>query len=361
MEKSKINIRQLFSLMVLFEIGSAIVVGLGMKAKQDAWLAIILGMVSGLLLFLIYGYIFYQYPNLPLTSCIQKILGRYLGTLLAFSYILYFIYIASRVLRDFGELIVTTTLDGTPLIIVNLLIILVVAYGSYLGLEVLARAGEILFMFMIVLVLLFVSFLFISNLPKIENLQPFLQDGLKPVLTTVFPLTLTFPFGEMIVFNMFLPYLNKPKEGIKTGLHAMILSGILLSAVIALNISVLGVHNAANATFPSYKSIQKINIGNFIQRLDIIGIITLIIGGFFKIGIFSYGAVIGLADLFKVKKHDKLVYAVSIVVFIGSIQIANNFSEHIEIGLDKVPTYVHIPLQVVVPLLLLFVILIRKG
>lgn len=361
MEKSKISTRQLFSLMVLFEIGSAIVVGLGMKAKQDAWLAIILGMVSGLVLFFVYGYIFYQYPKLPLTSCIQKILGRYFGTLLAFFYILYFMYIASRVLRDFGELIVTTTLDGTPLIMVNLLIVLAVGYGIYLGIEVLGRAGEIFFMVMITLVLFFGSLVFISDLPKIENLQPVLEGGLKPVLATVFPLTLTFPFGEMIVFNMFLPYLNKPKEGIKTGLYAIMLSGFLLSSIIAINISVLGAHSAANATFPLYKTIQKINIGNFIQRLDIIAIITLIIGGFFKIGIFSYGAVIGLGDLLKVKKHDKLIYGVSIVILIGSSQIASNFSEHIEIGLEKVPMYVHIPLQVVVPLLLLFVTFIRKG
>lgn len=126
MEKTKISTEQLFALMVLFEIGSAVVVGLGMQAKQDAWLAILLGMISGLILFLVYSYLFDQYPKLPLTSYLEKILGRYLGRVLAFIYILYFIYIASRVLRDFGELIVTTTLKGTPLIVVNLLIVFVI-------------------------------------------------------------------------------------------------------------------------------------------------------------------------------------------------------------------------------------------
>jgi spore germination protein KB len=44
----KINAFQLFVLIVLFELGSAIVVGLGMQAKQDAWLAILIGMAGGL-------------------------------------------------------------------------------------------------------------------------------------------------------------------------------------------------------------------------------------------------------------------------------------------------------------------------
>lgn len=46
MEKVKISPTQLFSHIVLFKLGSLIVVGLGMKAVQDAWLAILLGMLK---------------------------------------------------------------------------------------------------------------------------------------------------------------------------------------------------------------------------------------------------------------------------------------------------------------------------
>ncbi len=44
MEKAKISASQLFILMVLFELGSALLVPLAIDAKQDAWLAILLGM-----------------------------------------------------------------------------------------------------------------------------------------------------------------------------------------------------------------------------------------------------------------------------------------------------------------------------
>jgi spore germination protein KB len=52
--KRKIHPIQLFTLMVLFELGSAVVVGLGLEAKQDAWLAILFGMMGGIVLFSLY-------------------------------------------------------------------------------------------------------------------------------------------------------------------------------------------------------------------------------------------------------------------------------------------------------------------
>jgi spore germination protein KB len=47
MEKAKISVIQLFAMMFLFELGSALVVSLGSNAKKDAWLAILLGVCGG--------------------------------------------------------------------------------------------------------------------------------------------------------------------------------------------------------------------------------------------------------------------------------------------------------------------------
>ena len=48
MEKAKISATQLFVLVVLFEMGSAILVGIASDAKQDAWIAILLGLAGGI-------------------------------------------------------------------------------------------------------------------------------------------------------------------------------------------------------------------------------------------------------------------------------------------------------------------------
>ncbi|MBZ5751717.1 GerAB/ArcD/ProY family transporter [Metabacillus rhizolycopersici] len=42
MEKAKISVIQFFALMLLFELGSALVISHGMDAKKDDWLVILL-------------------------------------------------------------------------------------------------------------------------------------------------------------------------------------------------------------------------------------------------------------------------------------------------------------------------------
>src|SRR6478752_3558009 len=112
MEKVKISASQLFILMVLFELGSALLIPLAMKAKQDAWLAILLGMICSFFLFLVY----------------HKLLGKVIGKTIAFLYILYFANSAARVLRDFGEMLLTFSYPNTPLFIANALLMLVIIY-----------------------------------------------------------------------------------------------------------------------------------------------------------------------------------------------------------------------------------------
>lgn len=363
MDKEKISPFQLFCLMYLFELGSSIVVGVGMQAKQDAWLAILLGMISGLVLFLIYSYLFFRFPNQTLTSYIPKLVGKYIGVPLSFIYVLYFLYISARVLRDFGDLLITSTLRQTPLLIVNGLMMLLITYGIWKGIEVIGRTSELVFLLMLLLGFIGLVVIVFSGIIKMENLFPVLENGWKPVLSTVFKQTYTFPFGEMIVFTMILPYLNKPHLGRRVGLFAMLASGIVLSVTIAIEISILGPLAAAVNHFPLLETISRVNIANFIQRLDVIVVATLILGVFIKIMIFFYAGFVGFVEIFSITKKNHITYcifALGILILISSILIARNFTEHIQIGLKWVPLYLHLPLQTGVPFILFTIALIRK-
>lgn len=356
----KISSSQLFALIFLFEIGSAVVVGLGMQAKQDAWLTILLGMIAGFGFYLVYSYLFRQYPDLPFTSFIQRIVGKFIGYPLAFLYILHFMYVASRVLRDFTELLITSTLVNTPMFMIGFIMITLISYAVYMGIESVARTGEILLGVILLCGVLGISFLFLSGAVKFENLTPVLENGWKPVLTTVFPQILSFPFGEMVVFTMLLPYLNNTHSGVKVGMYALTLSGLVLTVTIAIDISVLGPHTATNSMFPLLKTAQKINVGNFIQRLDSIVLTTLIIGGFFKIVVYFYAAVLGIVNIFEIKRPYCVIYFVGTIILISSIYIAGNLPEHLEIGLNILPLYVSLPLQIGIPFLLFLVVLFRN-
>ena len=361
MVQYKIQPIQLFVLMVLFEVGSAVVVGLGMEAKQDAWIAIILGMVGGGGLFSLYVYLYLQFPTLPLTNYLEKIVGKLIGRILAIVYICLFLYIAARVLRTFSELVVSITLYDTPLLAVEIIFMLVICFGCYLGFEVIARTAIILFPWVMFFSFLFIMFLIISGIVKMENLFPVLENGWQPVLQAFFPTILSFPFGESIVFAVFFPYLNNQKAGIIAGYSAIIISGIILIISTVMNISVLGVYKTSIATFPIMSAVQHINVGDVFQRLDPVALILLIIGGFFKILIFLIGAVEGFSGLVHKPNLTKFMIPImATIVIVASMLMSENWVEHMIKGRKTVPYIIYVPLFMVIPSLLVMIVMIKK-
>lgn len=359
MEKAKISFIQLFSMMLIFEMGTALVISYGISAKKDAWLATLLSMGGGVLLFCIYYLLFRQYPDLPLTAYARKILGKYIGGLVGFLYILYFLHIASRNVRDIGDLLVSSTLSETPLIAIIIPLVLVICYVLYLGVEVLARTSEV---FIVILVFLGFTgnfFVLVSGNVDFNNLRPFLENGWQPILQTIFPFTISFPFGEMVAFTMLLPFLNKPKLVKKVWLTAIIFSGLILCWTVVLNIAVLGVEITARATFPTLATVSKINLLNFIQRLDAIVVFALLITVFFKVSIYIYVAVMGIVDLFHLENHTRILLPIGVIVIYLSLVITSNFTEHIEEG-KNTAYFLHVPMIMVIPAVMLIVSLIRK-
>ncbi|KNH19661.1 spore gernimation protein KB [Priestia megaterium] len=360
MEKAKISASQLFILMVLFELGSSLLLPIAMEAKQDAWLSILLGMVSSFILFLIYHKLYLYYPDLLPTEYMQKLLGRVIGTILAFIYILYFLYDVSRVLRDFGEMLLTFAYPDTPLFIANALLILVTIYTVRKGIEVIARSGEILFIFIYVLAITGFILIVCSGLIDVTNLQPVFEEGILPVLRVTFTQILYFPFGEAIVFTMILPYLKNPKKAKVTMLCATGLTGINLAITMLINISVLGVDLTARSQFPLLSTVQSIQVADFLERLDVFFMLALVIGGFFKISILFYAAVIGTANLFKVKSPSQLSYPLGLIILFMSMTISSNFQEHLHEGLKVEMFILHIPLLAIIPPFLLLIAFLRN-
>ncbi|EKN65708.1 spore germination protein [Neobacillus bataviensis LMG 21833] len=360
MEKAKIKASQLFILVVLFEMGSAILVGLGVSAKQDAWMSMLLGLMGGLVLFLVYYQLYKYYPKQLLTSYVQNITGKWVGRFIGLMYIIYFIYCATRVMRDFGELLTTTIYFNTPLIVINSLMMLTIIYAIHKGIEVIARVGELFFS--VIYLMASAGFLLIlfSGLIHLEYLQPVLEHGWKPVFITFIRGTITFPFGEMIVFTMLLPYLNDHKKVKLACMGGMILAGINVTITCAINVATLGVDLFERSNFPLLTTIGKIQLANFIERLDVLFMLYLVIGGFFKISLFFYAAVVGATDLFRFKNHQKMSFPIGLIILLASVTIATTYAEHIQEGLKVVPVYLHWPFQIIIPTLLLIIAFFRK-
>lgn len=361
MIKNKIQPIQLFILIFIFEVGSAIVIPIGSDAKQDAWISVLIGMIGGLFLFSLYIYLYTQFPDLGFTDYLEKIVGKSIGRILSVIYICLFLYITARILRTFCDLILISLLPETPILVIATMIMSVVWFACHLGFEVIARTGVVLFIFVMLFSILFIFFIAVDKLIHFENLQPVLEHGWKPVLNAAFPSIASFPFGESIVFALFFPYLNHHKKGIIAGYLGIIASGLHLTFASMLFVSALGTFQYSIIPYPVMHIIETVNVGGVFQRLDPIGITLLLVGGIVKMTIFLCGAIEGFTSLIKKPKLKKYIGPImSIIIISMSILMSENWVEHNKLGLKTVPYLLYIPLFMVVPFILVVIVLIKN-
>lgn len=352
----RISTLQVFILIVLFEIGSTIVVNIGTEAKQDAWIAILAASLVGMAILWVYLYILSAYPGSHLFEVIERTMGRWIAYPVAFAFVLYFLYISSRVLRDFLELLVTDTFPNTPIEILAVTFMLVVTYVLYLGIEVLARTSEIFWPYILLFLILISLFLLFSGKFNFTNLRPVLAEGIGPLAQATFPKLITFPYGELVVFTTILCHHKNLRRIQLPAMGAVLLSGLLLSYHSVMKISVLGVDYMSRSAFPLLNVVREISVADFIERLDPFVVFIMMLGIFIKVGLFSYGALRGLEYVTRLP-YRPLVFPLMMGVALFSILISSNYIEHIEEGIRFVPMYLHLPFQYVIPMLVMIVLL----
>jgi len=232
MEKTRISGIQLFLLLSGFLFGSAVILAPARGAGKDAWLAMLLGGASGVLLMWVYATIAFLNPSKTLVDILKEKLGNVFGSIISVLYIWYFIHLASLVFRDFGEFICSTTYLETPITVVIGLFAIVLLYVVSSDIEVMGRLSELL----VPAIPLVVSIISLSliTMHDFTAFLPILENGMKPVLKAAFSFT-TFPFGETVAFLMLFPHLNR-KEKLKRIVVISALVSTLLAIIIFLEI-----------------------------------------------------------------------------------------------------------------------------
>lgn len=357
--ENAIHISQLFRLMVLFELGTALVFPLNAGAKEAAWVATLLGMAVGLIVYVVQWYTAKEDPHVPFTVVFEGIIGKVPGKILAFMYTLFFMYQASLQFADFSLLMKITIFDQTPLIIVHLMLIIAIGYVLSLGVMALARTGEIFYLIMLFMIVLASILLLFSSVVEINRLMPVLGDGMSGILKT-FPRSANFPFTQVIALMMLTPFLKENGSLLRMGLISIIISGVILAWITALNISVLGVDIINQTFFPLLMSIGEIDISHFIQRLDAIAVIMLITGVIFRASVYYLASVVAVTRLFHISSYRLGVLMAGTVIFVSAIVISPNSAHQIREGLVTNTWLIYVPFEVVIPVLIALCIWTRK-
>ncbi|SFL53611.1 spore germination protein KB [Paenibacillus sp. 1_12] len=358
-ENGKISPSQFGITVFMYTLGSAVLLMpsvLATIAKQDAWITVLMMIPAVLLLIQIWTQLARMFPHESIIQYSERILGKWLGKIVALLYLSYFIFLTALVLRNVGGFITTHVLVETPMQFVHIIFMVAVVYGAYLGLEVLARTSEIFFPWVLGIYFL-TSILLIHNI-DLSKLLPILPDGWMPPIKAIYPL-LGFPLSELVVFLIILPFVNNQNKSRKYFNLFMVMNVIFGTIIVVITISVLGVDLTARSTFAVFDVAKEIAIGKFFSRVEILvgGIWIMTI--FVKLSFCFYVTNIAFAQFFKMKSFRITILPFGLIVIPLSMIVYKNTGEFSTFSTMVYPIY-SLFHGLVIPLILLCVAKIRK-
>lgn len=315
MNQEKINARQFFILILLTSISSSILLAppaLAMIAKGDAWLSVLIATVFVLLLVCLYNRIGSLASGLSLFQWFEKVLGKWLGKGISFLYISFGLILSSLILRSIGNFIVSQMLPETPIEAIQILMLFVVSISVRLGIETTARASEIFFPFIIILFLILNLFV-LPNL-DIQNIQPFLTEGLKPVFRGTL-IILGAPFMGQIMHLTIFPSVKKPDRAKLSFLLGAFWGNMILFLITLITLLVLGPEITAIHTAPAYAVAKEINVGQFVQRIEVLLALFWIMTIFIHLTTIFFSTVIGITQTLHLKAYKPMVFPMAILIY----------------------------------------------
>ncbi|TYR80507.1 GerAB/ArcD/ProY family transporter [Priestia megaterium] len=319
LEHSKISETQFRILVILYSIGDTILVVPGSMtadSKQMAWLPAILGVVIGVVLVWLYSAIGSLFPHKTLVELNEKILGKWLGKMISLLFVASTFLFCSQLLFYVGSFLTTQIMSDTPLLIIHIAFMIVVTIGIRLGLETLARCGEILFpWFMICFIILVFS---ISPQIKVESIQPLFGVGIKPILRSTLIFLSIAPLTFIVLLMIFPAHVTNGKKSRSAFFIGSAIGGLIMIIIILLSILVLGPVYAQITMYPSYELARRIRIGDFIQGIEVIIAIMWFLSLYFKLSIYYYATVSGLAQILELKQYRLLTLPLSIIIIVLS-------------------------------------------
>ncbi|EGD45677.1 spore germination protein [Ruminiclostridium papyrosolvens DSM 2782] len=320
-------------------------------AKRDAWLAIILGTLGGFIVITMLLYLSKVNKGKNLVEIIEYCFGKTTGKILCLIYILYFLHAAILETEAFSEFMVTVSYPETPIVVIVLVLIIIAVYAARSGLSVIAKSCEVLVPLLPMAIA--VVTLSLLNVTDFTGLKPSLID-IPPVIKSAVDLVSSV-FADYIVFLMILPYTNSEKGRFKATYWATGITGLILLVISSRNLQIIGPALIEYVRYPSHIAAQLIPAISIDPLVDM----NLLIGGGIKVLVSLYAISRITAEIFNIE-YKPLVPAFGLLIITLSIWAFPNAMELYSWEHSFAETLISLPPQVLLPLILLIISLIKN-
>lgn len=349
MNTESISSKQGLSILIMYTLGSSIVMSPWKGAGNDGWISVSIAMIMMLPMVIMYSRILVIFPGKDLFDLQQEVFGKIMGKITSLFFVWFAFHIGALIIREFAEFIIVVNLPETPLSFIVIIMGIFCIWIVKGGIEVVGRYATFV-MPLLIIAIVMVSLLLIPKM-DFNNIRPVLYNGISPVLnsaTTVF----AFPFAEIVLFIIVFNSLKTKTKIFKMHILNIIIAGCIMIFYNIRENMILGNKLVSYLYFPSYSVTRLVNIKNFIDRIEVTVGAAMLIGIFIKASICLYVASIGFAKTFKIENYRQIVAPIGLLMIIVSIFVYKNTMEMFEWATEDFKYYI-IPFSIVLPLITL--------
>lgn len=320
------------SLQLVMSIGTAII-GVGILAfpritveyvATGAPLSTLFGMLMMMCGGVVLAYLGNQYNEATIFEYADRLLGRWLSCLFALAIAAYFLELAALASREFGEVVVTSVLQRTPIAVTVFVMIVLATLAVRCDIAVFVRILTF-YMPLVYFPALIIVILSLKS-AKLVNLLPLmgLFYGQDPRNILMSILVVAALFQNYMIVGMIVPFMYRPNEAMKSTLLGMTVAGTIYMILIYSTLAVFGTEEIRNLLWPTLELAKTAALPEFfIERLDPIFLAVWVTAVFSAIFAAYYLAVQALSHVFHFSDHRPFSFLTLPIIITLAHQPAN--------------------------------------
>lgn len=325
-------------------------------ANSGAWAAFLVSVLPTILLAYLYIYIV-KNSSRPFPATLEEHLGKVVGKILGFLYILVFLFSTIFSITYFTALISSSIVPDTPLSVYIAALLLASYYALKTGMENVARVIEIVIILGFIPALILVL-LGILQSPNLSALVPVIDAPYSDIAGTI---VRAFFLSSELIAVLTLAFFSNDRNRISRPVNWVVVTyaGLitLTTAAILMN---FGPNYTNHISFPTLKLVRSIKVSDFIQNIDIVLICVLILGTFTAMTVKWFLACYSMQQVFGLRDYRFLAAPSSVAVGIGALMLGKNIVA-IQLIVHHILPYVYGVFFVLIPFMLFILVLFKPS
>jgi spore germination protein len=278
-------------------------------AKQDGWISVLIGASYPLYIALLAIYVSGKFPSENILVLSKRYLGKTLGTILNFLFLLSFLSYFPPLISIIGIIVRTdAVLILTPLKI-YVVLLFAGAYVTSKGIKVLGRISAITFWMVLGIIIPTVAIL---KQGSYLNISPIFGAGIVNILKG--SLTSAYDYSLMELIFLIYPFINDSSKIKSSALKAVGFTAIIYTWITFITIYYMGKDIIPKTIWSFFTVTEAVKV-EVVNNFRYVFVFFWIIIAIKSVAIFNYAGVFILEDIKKIKSK-KILYLVMAVVVI---------------------------------------------